>query len=373
LLAHRLPFLQLNIFHVQTTSPHICNGSHQGRLLAPLPNIALRPRLLLRRHHPRYDALCRGMNISQTNVSPGIYSYFLAVRADRNQGIPTWQKAVEGISGVAVLYTIAAVVLTCCLGGISFFAITAIILDILFVGGFIAIAVLTRRGAQSCTGIVNTPLGIGNTAMNSEGFGQNGLGTGQGENLTYSVSPRTACRMNTAVFAVSIVGIFLFLMTALFQIFLIRKNKKDKRFGPGPSNDYTSGPAKRNFWQRKPKTADRDAEMATATTVGAGGLTANHANDIRPSHDTAYTGSTVAAPGDKYDKVDGANGYAATQPHQGHAAHGSHGAYYGAPQGTANNPYIMDTPERASEALGRPVQATVPGQPVYTTGTATNY
>jgi hypothetical protein len=92
------------------------------------------------------------MNISQTNVSPGIYSYFLAVRADRNQGIPTWQKAVEGISGVAVLYTIAAVVLTCCLGGISFFAITAIILDILFVGGFIAIAVLTRRGAQSCTG-----------------------------------------------------------------------------------------------------------------------------------------------------------------------------------------------------------------------------
>jgi hypothetical protein len=313
------------------------------------------------------------MKIPWANVSPGIYSYFLAVRADRDQGIPTWQKAVEGISGVAVLYTIAAVVLTCCLGGISFFAFTAIILDILFVGGFIAIAVLTRHGASSCTGVVNTPLGIGNTANDSDGFGQGGLGTGQGENLTYSVSPRTACRMNTAVFAVSIVGALLFIVTALFQVFLVRKHKKEKRFGPGPSNNYTSGPAKRNFWQRKPKTAERDAEMATATTAGAGGLTANHANDIRPSHDTAYTGSTVAAPGDKYDKVDGANGYAATQPHHGHQAHGSHGAYYGAPQGTANNPYIMDTPEHASEALGRPVHATAPGQPVYTTGTATNY
>jgi hypothetical protein len=275
-------------------------------------------------------------------LRPGIYSYFLAVQADRDQGIPRWQKAVEGISGVAVLYTIAAVVLTCCLGGISFFAFTAIVLDILFVGGFIAIAVLTRHGASSCTGIVNTPLGIGNANANSEGFGNNGLGTGNGENLTYAVSPRNACRMNTAVFAVSIAAAFLFLVTALFQVFLVRKHKKEKRFGPGPSNNYTSGPAKRNFWQRKKKTTtDRDVEKDVITPAPAGTLTTGHATDIRPSHDTAYTGSTVAAPGDRYDKVDGANGYAAQQ-HTGHAAHGSHGAYYGAPQGTAN-PYTMDT------------------------------
>jgi hypothetical protein len=312
--------------------------------------------------------------IHTTNVRPGIYSYFLSVQADRDQGIPRWQKAVEGMSGVAVLYTIAAVVLTCCLGGISFFAFTAIVLDILFVGAFVAIAVLTRHGASSCTGIVNTPLGIGNAAQNSQGFGNNGLGTGQGENLTYAVSPRNACRMNTAAFAVSVIAIFLFLLTALFQVFLLRKHKKEKRFGPGPSNNYTGGAPKRNFWQRKKK-GTTDAEMATATTVGAGGLAPGHqTNDIRPSHDTAYTGSTVAAPGvagDKYDKVDGANGYA-THPN-GHAAHGSHGAYYGAPQGTANNPYIMDTPENASATLGRPVQPVQPGQPVYTTGTATNY
>lgn len=57
----------------------------------------------------------------------GIYSYFLATLADRNAFIANWVKAVEGISGAAVLYTIFAVVLTCCLGGISFFAFLAIV------------------------------------------------------------------------------------------------------------------------------------------------------------------------------------------------------------------------------------------------------
>jgi hypothetical protein len=57
----------------------------------------------------------------------GIYSYFLATIADRNGNIMTWVKAVEGISGAAVLYTIFATLLTCCLGGISFLAFTAIV------------------------------------------------------------------------------------------------------------------------------------------------------------------------------------------------------------------------------------------------------
>lgn len=47
----------------------------------------------------------------------GIYSYFLAVQADRDAAIPTWEKAVTGLSGAVVLYTIFAVLLTCFLGG----------------------------------------------------------------------------------------------------------------------------------------------------------------------------------------------------------------------------------------------------------------
>lgn len=60
-------------------------------------------------------------------VALGIYSYFLAVLADRDVHIPTWEKAVEGLSGAAVLYTIFAVVFTCCLGGISAFAFLAMV------------------------------------------------------------------------------------------------------------------------------------------------------------------------------------------------------------------------------------------------------
>lgn len=272
----------------------------------------------------------------------GIYSYFLSVRADRNSGIPTWQKAVEGISGVAVLYTIAAVVLTCCLGGISFFAFTAIFLDICFVGGMIAIAVLTRHGANSCSGIVNTPLGVADaTENNSDGFGAGGLGTGSGENLTYSVSPRTACRLNKVAFAVSIIALVIFIITAVMQIVLVRSHKKEKRFGPSPANNYTSGPAKkRNFWNRKKATDDTElgATGAAAGTGAAGGLAAGHP-DTRPSHETGYTGSTVAAPASQspYDKVDGANGYNA-QP----AGYGTqHSGYHTAPH-TSANPYGYD-------------------------------
>lgn len=135
----------------------------------------------------------------------GFYSYFLAVQADRDRTIPNWQKAVEGISGVAVLYTILAIVLTPCLGGIRILALLGMILDVAFAGGFIAIAVLTRDGAKSCNGIVDTPLGRGN-AETGEGFGNNGFGTGNGEEVTYQARYGTVCRYNKACFAVSIIG-----------------------------------------------------------------------------------------------------------------------------------------------------------------------
>jgi hypothetical protein len=131
-----------------------------------------------------------------------IYSYFLSVLADRNIGIPTWEKAVEGISGAAVLYLIFAVLLTCFLGGKTIFAFLAIVLDILFCGAFIAIAVLTRDGgARSCSGNnVHTPLGNGQSSAKS------GYGAGRNRNTTFSVSLGTACRLNKAAFAVSIIG-----------------------------------------------------------------------------------------------------------------------------------------------------------------------
>jgi hypothetical protein len=186
--------------------------------------------------------------VQPANLPTGIYSYFLVVRADRNQAIPHWQKAVEGISGIAVVYTVAAMVFTCCLSGISFFNFTAIILDTLFIGGFTTIAVLTRHGASPCSGAVNTPLGIGNTEHNSDGFESGGLSTGEGEDLKHSISPRVACRLNTAAFAASIIAAFLFTITALVHTFLVRKRRMEKRFRRSTADHYSTSLAKRNFW-----------------------------------------------------------------------------------------------------------------------------
>ena len=257
--------------------------------------------------------------------------------ADRDLPIAKQSKAIEGLSGAAVLYTIFAVVLTCCLGGISFFAFIGLVLDVLFIGAMIAIAVMTRHGANSCKGFVRTPLGDGQASSKTGGFGANGFGTGNGENVTYSVTLRTACKLNTACFAVAIIAAFFFLLTAIMQIFLTRHHKKEKRYGPSPSNNYTSGPGKkRGFFNRKSK-SNKDAELGpTGTAVGAGGLAAGHP-DTRPSHETGYTGSTAAASGFPGDKVDG-----------GAPVHSTHGGYYTQPQGTGTNPYGYAAPGTAT-------------------------
>ena len=250
----------------------------------------------------------------------GVYSYFLSVLADRDDPIANWKKAVEGISGAAVLYTIFAIVLTCCLGGISFFAFLALVLDILFAAGMIAIAVMARDGAGSCSGNVQTPIGNGDSRQEGSGFGGNGIGTDAGENLTYASSLHTACRLNTAAFAVAIVGAFLFFVTAAMQVLLVRHHKKEKRYGPSPSNNYTSGYGKKKRFGFGRK--NKNANTANQAEMGAVG---------RPSHETGMTGTTVGNNGvgaTSYDKVDGTmptNGATNAGTYGSHAPHGAHG------------------------------------------------
>jgi hypothetical protein len=231
----------------------------------------------------------------------GIYSYFLSVLADRNAMIYTWVKAVEGVSGAAVLYTIFAVLLTCCLGGKTLFALIAIILDILFCAAFIALAVLTRDGAHSCKNRVVTPLGTGQ-ATSKQGFGS----SGQGDQVTYAVSLGSACKLNTACFAVALLGAFLFILSALVQVALRQHHKKEKKYGPSPANGYTAGTGKKpKFWQRGRKqrgvAGHRDPEMAGGVPVVAGNGIPGHHDTVRQSHDTAFTGTTAGRTSAAYD------------------------------------------------------------------------
>jgi hypothetical protein len=201
----------------------------------------------------------------------GVYSYFLAVLSRHDMTIPTWEKAVEGMSGAATLYTIFGVLFTLCFGGIKVLAFIAIFLDICFAGCFAVIAYYTRHGASRCRGLVNTPLGNGLATEAAPGAGDWGY----------------VCSLNTACFAVSIGNIFLFLITAVVQFLLARHHKKEKRFGPSPSNNYTHGTRKAPFWKRNRKTyATRDAEIATAGHPAA-------APGFRHSHETGMTGSTM--------------------------------------------------------------------------------
>ncbi|KAB5575877.1 hypothetical protein GE09DRAFT_1093710 [Coniochaeta sp. 2T2.1] len=162
-----------------------------------------------------------------------LFSYFLATMANHNIHIANWIRAVEGISGAAVLYTLLGLLLLCCVAGHPFTSFFAILLDICFIAGFIYIAVSNgRTGTDSCRGHVNTVFGSGNADRNVP---DNNTG------FTALPSLRQACQMQTAVLAVSIVGIIFFLMSALMEVALVRHHRKEKRFGPGPANGYTSG------------------------------------------------------------------------------------------------------------------------------------
>jgi len=122
----------------------------------------------------------------------GIYSYFIAALVKSNLVVNNTWRAVEGLSGAAVLYTIFAILLTCFLGGMRVFAFMGIILDILFMGAMIAIAVLTRGGIRSCGGTPNTVFGIG--ASNAA--------TPVEWHPTYG----TACKLQKSVFSLAVAG-----------------------------------------------------------------------------------------------------------------------------------------------------------------------
>ena len=140
----------------------------------------------------------RGIQFFCAAIILALFSYFLATMANHNIHITNWIRAVEGISGAAVLYTLLGLLLLCCVAGHPFASFFAILLDICFVAGFIYIAVKNgHTGTHSCSGHVDTVYGSGNAESN---VADNDTG------FTALPSLRQACQMQTAVLAVSVVG-----------------------------------------------------------------------------------------------------------------------------------------------------------------------
>jgi hypothetical protein len=130
----------------------------------------------------------------------GIFSYFLATLNNHDMHIGVWVRVVEGISGVGVAYTIITFIFICCASGRRFPSFIMMVMDVLFIAGFIYIAVVTRGGASSCTGVVDTVYGRGNADNNSL------VDTDVSDAFTKLPSLRQACKMETATMSVSIIA-----------------------------------------------------------------------------------------------------------------------------------------------------------------------
>jgi hypothetical protein len=220
----------------------------------------------------------RGVEFCCAALVLAVYSYFLATLHSNNLDIGTWVRAVEGISGAGVLYTVLGLLLLCCLAGHPFTSFFAMVLDLCFVAAFIYVASANRGGAGGCTGTVNTVYGTGdaNSAVGADSSGNGGV--------SGLPSLRQACQLETACMSVSIVAIFFFLFSAALELALVRHRRKEKRFGPGPANDYTSGYGRRGFFgffrRRRNDTMGEDPNQLPQHT---------HPDEVRASYATEQT------------------------------------------------------------------------------------
>jgi len=190
----------------------------------------------------------------------GIFTYFVTVLVSHKFHVPTKWQAVEGLTGAALLYTLCAVAGTLFLGGNLIFGTLAILLDLCFIAAFALVAWFTRYGASKCHGNVRTPLGNGESNIQSLGYGDHG------PKLNF------ICRLNTTVFAAAIIAIFLFLLSAIWQIMMVLHHRKEKK----AEREYTT----ESHWERKPR-HDRDVETVPVVTPPI--------TRVRPSNETGTT------------------------------------------------------------------------------------
>lgn len=140
-----------------------------------------------------------------------LFSYFWATLVSHSLAIGQWIRAVEGIAGAAVVYTILTLLTLFCVAGHPVLSSIFLFLDVCFAGAFVYLAAANRNGAGSCDGHVNTPLGSGNSSTNLVDNGQGGV-------ITLAPSLHQACKMQTACLAVAIVGMYVSIQQNLYSL-----------------------------------------------------------------------------------------------------------------------------------------------------------
>jgi hypothetical protein len=144
----------------------------------------------------------RAVQFACAAIILSLFSYFLATLANHNLPTASWIRAVEAISGSAVLYVVLSVVAAIWFASATVRPLSALVsltLDASFSIAFIYVAAANKGGSGSCTGYVETPFGNGDA--------DTGVVTGTG-GWTALPSLRQACQMQTACLAVAVVGLY---------------------------------------------------------------------------------------------------------------------------------------------------------------------
>ncbi|KAI1339830.1 hypothetical protein F5Y15DRAFT_415749 [Xylariaceae sp. FL0016] len=239
--------------------------------------------------------LIRLVQFGCSTIILGIMAYFISGLHTHDMRVPLWMRAIIGLSGVGMVVSALGLFLLCCLAGHTVIAGLLTLLDLCLFGAFIYIAVANKAARGSCGRYINdSPLGSG-SYNDRPGNGDRGF--------TRLPTYGTACRLQKAIYAVAIIGLFFFLFSILAEWLLVKNRKKQK------SQEHQDDYPQRNYMDRfRKRGGTRDVESGQALRSNAPDTRASYA-----TNDTAV-GSDPGV-------------IAAKQ--QGHQHNASSGGYYG--------------------------------------------
>ncbi|KAG5938988.1 hypothetical protein E4U59_003411 [Claviceps monticola] len=200
-----------------------------------------------------------------------IFSYLQVALHEYGLKIDVDLRAVESISGAAVLYTLINMLCQCCLaGGLVCMSPLAVVLDVGFMAGFIFVAIVNKNGAGACRGYTDSAFG--------QGQGQLGDGTPwpNMDGLISHIGPHAACELQRASFFTSIIVICLFVLSLLAEIVLVwhRRRQMQKQvmdLALKSQNKKTRYPAFRIDWWARLLSPNRKARVNKSNEVSAHG------------------------------------------------------------------------------------------------------
>ncbi|KAF2492801.1 hypothetical protein BU16DRAFT_466551 [Lophium mytilinum] len=166
--------------------------------------------------------LTRVLQFLSAVISLGLFSskvykiYRLVNRIKTQRGISGSDGAVEGILAAAVLYTLVAMIMTLLLrgGGPKWLRWLWVLLDLAFVGAFIAVSVLTRPNGG--------PAGPRQCYTNKQSKGASAIATGNTTNTKDEM-----CNLPWGTFVLAIISTILHAITAAFHE--VRDHHKKQR------------------------------------------------------------------------------------------------------------------------------------------------